>query len=129
MVPAVFVAAGYVFLVFLPTIEGYRCRRAFAASVRQFVGQDMSEVALCDAQDVIFDLGARAPVREYSTVEEASAALHRGVVRWLITPRRRWQNCGVPTEIVTAEAIYPWEKDESRGNKLMLLRRVRDSDR
>jgi 4-amino-4-deoxy-L-arabinose transferase-like glycosyltransferase len=126
MVTAAFVAAGYVFLILLPAIEDYRTRRTFAASVRQVVGDDMSELALCDAQDIVFDLGARPPIKEYSTVAEAAEALQRGAVRWIVTPRRRWHDQAIPTEIVAAEAIQPWEKDESRGDKMMLLRRAGD---
>lgn len=114
-----FAALGYGFGVVMPTADGFRTRRQFAAEVRGLTVADPDRLALFRARDAVFDLGR--PVPDYADPADVTAALAAGRVRWVLVPRRHLVPGRWPTRVVAEEAVQPWEAAGRVGDKLLLL--------
>jgi 4-amino-4-deoxy-L-arabinose transferase-like glycosyltransferase len=115
-----FAGIAFVFLVAMPNYQSLRTRPAFAAQIRDTVGDD--PLALFHARDAVFDLNIPQPIPEYRDAERLTNDLRTESVKWIIARRRYLRNVDLPAEIVLEEPSHPWERDDQTGDKLMLLR-------
>jgi 4-amino-4-deoxy-L-arabinose transferase-like glycosyltransferase len=118
LVVAAFALQGYLFLYFVPAIEGHRTQRPFAAAVRERLGPDLPHLALCRTSDIVYYLDPPAPLPELRDPAEMNDS-----IRWLIVRRRDRKELGAAWADVVGEKINAWDSPEQVETKLLLLRR------
>ncbi len=115
----VFTLMIYVFGIAWPEADDQRTRRPFVAEVLSKTGDAPDKLALFHARDIVFDLGRTVP--NYTDAIELTNAMNGGKVRWFLARRRYLAGIPFPAQIVTEEAVRPWEGDEQLGDKMVLL--------
>lgn len=115
----VFALMIYVFGIAWPEADDQRTRRAFVAEVLAKTGGAPDKLALFHARDIVFDLGRTVP--DYTDAIELTNAMNGGKVRWVLARRRYLTGIPFPAQIVSEEAVRPWEGDEQLGDKMVLL--------
>ncbi len=117
LIVAGFALQGYLFLFFLPGIEGHRTQRPFAATVRDRLGPDLPHLALYRTSDIVYYLDPPGPLPEIHDPTELNDTVH-----WLILRRRDRDALGTGWTEIAAEAVNPWDGTEQAETKLLLLR-------
>jgi 4-amino-4-deoxy-L-arabinose transferase-like glycosyltransferase len=127
---AMFVAASvcmtFVFGNILPGFEEYRTRKPFAEAVRQNLKDDLHSLALYRHREIVYYLASTDSLTEFDSIEALTKAVDTGDVRWLILRRPEAEELHLRSRIVVEEAAWPWESDEQRRAKLVLIEFMRE---
>jgi len=111
----------YLFLIALPSVEPFRTQKFFAGAVKGTLGTDTQSVALFRHRDLVYYLDQPAPLAEYDTQEDLTAALKAHKVRWLIMRRGDVEALPAAFTTLVEETVYPWEAAVDVARKLILL--------
>jgi 4-amino-4-deoxy-L-arabinose transferase-like glycosyltransferase len=117
-----YLAMTYVFIFAMPAAEAYRGEKPFGLQVMQVLNGDTSQLALYRTLGPLFYLNPPHPLPEFERKADLEAAIARNNIRWFIVRRRDLPTLDVPTQVMFAEASFPWEDDENYRNKVMLVR-------
>jgi 4-amino-4-deoxy-L-arabinose transferase-like glycosyltransferase len=121
-----YASMAYLFLVALPAADVYRNEKPFAEEVRRRLSSETAGLALYRTREPVFYLRLSDPIPEYETVAALAAAVRDGGVRWLLLRRRDLAGLGLSGTVEASEASFPWEGEDQRGNKVLLLRLAPD---
>jgi 4-amino-4-deoxy-L-arabinose transferase-like glycosyltransferase len=117
-----YLAMTYVFIFAMPAAEAYRGEKPFGLQVLQVLNGNTSELALYRTLGPLFYLNPPHPLPLFERKADLEAAIAKDSIRWFIVRRRDLPALGVPTQVMFAEASFPWEDDENYRNKVMLVR-------
>ncbi len=117
-----YLAMTYIFIFAMPAAEAYRGEKPFGLQVMQVLNGDTSHLALYRTLGPLFYLNPPHPLPEFERKADLESAIANKNVRWFIVRRRDLPTLSVPTQVMFAEASFPWEDDENYRNKVMLVR-------
>jgi 4-amino-4-deoxy-L-arabinose transferase-like glycosyltransferase len=112
----------YLFVAALPSAEVYRDDKGFARRVRAQLGTEVASLALYRTREPVFYLDLAEPLPEYADGADLRRAFEDGRVCWVLLRRRDLGGIDLPRTVVGSEATFPWEGDEQRANKMVLIR-------
>jgi 4-amino-4-deoxy-L-arabinose transferase-like glycosyltransferase len=119
---AAYAAMVYIYIFAMPTAEAYRGEKPFGYAVRDRIGSQTSQLGLYRTVGPLFYLDPGAPLAEFDQPKDLATAVSAGKIEWVIVRRRDLPSITLPTEILAAEASYPWESDYQHRNKVVLVR-------
>ena len=119
---AAYAAMIYIYIFAMPAAEAYRGEKPFAYQVLDHVGSQTPEIGLFRTVGPLFYLNLPKPLPEFDKPKELTDAVANGKIAWVITRRRDLPSVGIPNEIVTEEASYPWESEYQHRNKVVLIK-------
>ena len=117
-----YLAMTYVYIFAMPAAEAYRGEKPFGLQVMQVLNGDRSQLALYRTLGPLFYLDPLRPLPEFQRKADLEVAIAKDHIRWFIVRRRDLPTLDVPTQVMFAEASFPWEDDENYRNKVMLVR-------
>jgi len=117
-----YLSMAYLFLFGLPSVELYRSEKPFAEAVRRHVGGDLAKLALFNDQGPVFYIAATQPIAFFDDSRAMAESIKAGRTAWVIVRRRDAGLVGPRSEVVAAEASYPWEGERELRNKELLLK-------
>jgi 4-amino-4-deoxy-L-arabinose transferase-like glycosyltransferase len=117
-----YLAMTYVFIFAMPAAEAYRGEKPFGLQVMQVLNGNTSQLALYRTLGPLFYLNPPHPLPEFERKADLEAAIAKNNIRWFIVRRRDLPTLSIPTQVMFAEASFPWEDDENYRNKVMLVR-------
>ncbi len=117
-----YLAMTYVFIFAMPAAEAYRGEKSFGLQVLQVLNGNTSRLGLYRTLGPLEYLNPPHPLPLFERKADLEAAIAKDNIRWFIVRRRDLPTLSVPTQVMFAEASYPWEDDENYRNKVMLVR-------
>ena len=119
---AAYAAMVYIYIFAMPAAEAYRGEKPFAYEVRARIGAQTSQLGLFRTVGPLFYLDLPHPLPEFDRPMDLTKAANDGKIEWVIVRRRDLASIGLPTEILAAEASYPWESEYQHRNKVVLVK-------
>jgi 4-amino-4-deoxy-L-arabinose transferase-like glycosyltransferase len=117
-----YLAMIYVFIFAMPAAEAYRGEKPFGLQVMQVLNGNTSQLALYRTLGPLFYLNPPHPLPLFERRADLETAIAKRNIRWFIVRRRDLPTLSVATQVMFAEASFPWEDDENYRNKVMLVR-------
>jgi 4-amino-4-deoxy-L-arabinose transferase-like glycosyltransferase len=111
----------FVFHLALPEVEAYRTRKPFAEGVRTQLNGDFRGLGLYRHREVVYYLASNEPIPEFDSVESLKKAVTGGDIQKLIVRQQDIQGLSLSSRIVVQEKWWPWESEEQRRAKLVLI--------
>jgi 4-amino-4-deoxy-L-arabinose transferase-like glycosyltransferase len=119
---AAYAAMVYIYIFAMPTAEAYRGEKPFGYAVRDRIGSQTDQLGLYRTVGPLFYIDPGKPLAEFNKPKDLAEAVNAGKIEWVIVRRRDLPSIGMPTEILAAEASYPWESDYQHRNKVVLVK-------
>ena len=119
---AAYAAMVYIYIFAMPAAEAYRGEKPFAIAVRDRIGSQTSQLGLYRTMGPLFYLDPGAPLAEFDKPKDLASAVADGKIDWVIVRRRDLPTINLPSEVLAAEASYPWESDYQHRNKVVLVK-------
>jgi 4-amino-4-deoxy-L-arabinose transferase-like glycosyltransferase len=120
-----YASMAYIYLFAMPAADAYRGEKPLALQVAKTLDGDLSRLAYFRTEEGLFYLNPRAPVPEYERMPDLVAAIHDHDIEWILVRRKDVTAIAIPNEVVLSEPSFPWEDEDQKNNKVVLVKLTR----
>jgi 4-amino-4-deoxy-L-arabinose transferase-like glycosyltransferase len=112
----------YIYLFAMPAADAYRGEKPLALQVTKTLDGDLSRLAYFRTEEGLFYLNPRAPLPEYERAADLMSVIHDHDIEWVLVRRKDLAAIATPNEVVLSEPSFPWEDEDQKRNKVVLVK-------
>ena len=114
----------YVHLVALPAVKPLSGEKAFAQTVREKLGGDLSQLVSYKLSDpaLWFYLGTRGPITVYEEENDLLRQIQQNPNLWVISREREFANLRLASSVITHKQEFYWDQPTHWQEKYVLFR-------
>ncbi|HEY2485939.1 MAG TPA: glycosyltransferase family 39 protein [Candidatus Binataceae bacterium] len=117
-----YASMAYIYLFAMPAADAYRGEKPLALQVAKTLDGDLSHLAYFRTEEGLFYLKPRAPLPEYEHVADLIGAIHDHDIEWVLLRRKDLAAIAIPNQVVLSEPSFPWEDEDQKKNKVVLVK-------
>jgi len=117
-----YASMAYIYLFAMPAADAYRGEKPLALQVAKTLDGDLSRLAYFRTEEGLFYLNPRVPLPEYEQVADLIGAIHDHNIEWVLVRRKDLAAIATPNQVVLSEPSFPWEDEDQKRNKVVLVK-------